>query len=115
MDIKKKKKKLSHDERSRVVRFTTGEPYLEYLPNMLNKDGSVPLSLFRRRRCRPRRNWSSTVDWAERNRKERTLTSKITRTSCLLSASKNTDILFLLFRAYANLECFAAKVRVFDS
>jgi hypothetical protein len=44
--IKKKKKKLSCDERNRVIRFTTGEPYLEYLPNMLNKEGKVQFSLF---------------------------------------------------------------------
>ena len=35
---KKNKKRLSIDERQRVIRFTTGEPYLEYLPNMLSKD-----------------------------------------------------------------------------
>lgn len=96
LEIKKKKKKLSHDERNRVIRFTTGEPYLEYLPNMLSKDASVPLSLFRRRKCRRRKNWSSIVDWEERNRKERISTSKTTKTSSHPSASKNTDILFLL-------------------
>ena len=50
--LKKKKKKLSCDERNRVIRFTTGEPYLEYLPNMLSKDKVIP-SLFRRRSRRP--------------------------------------------------------------
>jgi hypothetical protein len=92
--VKKKKKKLSHDERNRVVRFTTGEPYLEYLPNMLNKEGSVHLPLFRKRRCRPRRNSSSTVAWG-RSRNGGTLTSKIMRTWSPLFALKNIDILLL--------------------
>ena len=39
---KKKKKKLSHDN-PRIVKFSTGEPYLEYLPNMLSKDAKVYL------------------------------------------------------------------------
>jgi hypothetical protein len=47
--MKKKKKKLSIDDRNRVIKFTTGEPYLEYLPNMLNKDGKVLIGLCRRR------------------------------------------------------------------
>ena len=37
---KKKRKKLSHDNQ-RVIKFSTGEPYLEYLPNMLSKDAKV--------------------------------------------------------------------------
>ena len=37
---KKKKKKLSHDN-PRIVKFSTGQPYLEYLPNMLSKDTKV--------------------------------------------------------------------------
>ena len=41
---KKKKKKLSHDN-PRIVKFSTGEPYLEYLPNMLSKDAKVYLYL----------------------------------------------------------------------
>jgi hypothetical protein len=50
--IKKKKKKLSIDDRHRVIKFTTGEPYLEYLPNMLNKDGKVLTLLCRKRNHR---------------------------------------------------------------
>jgi hypothetical protein len=45
-----------------VVRFTTGEPYLEYLPNMLNKEGSVKIDIFRKRKCRLRSSLSSIAD-----------------------------------------------------
>jgi len=34
----KKKKKNFHDNHNRVIKFSTGEPYLEYLPNLLAKE-----------------------------------------------------------------------------
>ena len=50
---KKKKKKLSHDHGNRVIKFSTGEPYLEYLPHMLSsKDKQVH---FLRLRARSRK------------------------------------------------------------
>jgi hypothetical protein len=52
--IKKKKKKLSHDHGNhRVIKFSTGEPYLEYLPNMLSKETKVTVLLFRTRSLKP--------------------------------------------------------------
>lgn len=47
--VKRKKKKFSHDQnQNRVIKFSTGEPYLEYLPHMLAKDANkVFYSIFR--------------------------------------------------------------------
>lgn len=98
--LKKKKKKLSCDERNRVIRFTTGEPYLEYLPNMLSKD-KVLFVLFRRRSRRPsaRRNSSSIAEWptAPRSRRRRRSTSRTMRTSCHRLGSIKSDILICFF------------------
>lgn len=41
LTAKKKKKRLSQDQRN--IKFSTGEPYLEYLPHLLNKDNKVNL------------------------------------------------------------------------
>ena len=70
---KKNKKRLSIDERQRVIRFTTGEPYLEYLPNMLSKD-KVKFYLFRRKNhnnLMQRKNLSSTAAWPTAARSRR--------------------------------------------
>lgn len=47
--VKRKKKKFSHDQnQNRVIKFSTGEPYLEYLPHMLAKDtNKVIFEIFR--------------------------------------------------------------------
>lgn len=40
-DVPQKKKKIKYNNskaNKRVIKFTSGEPYLEYLPNMLNKE-----------------------------------------------------------------------------
>ena len=40
--MKRKKKKFSHDNNhNRVIKFSTGQPYLQYLPHMLAKDNKV--------------------------------------------------------------------------
>jgi hypothetical protein len=52
--VKRKKKKFSQDQNQRVIKFSTGEPYLEYLPHMLAKDNNkVFLDLFRVKNHRP--------------------------------------------------------------
>lgn len=48
--IKKKKKKFSHDHGNRVIKFSTGEPYLEYLPNMLSKETKVKSSFIQNKK-----------------------------------------------------------------
>jgi len=92
---RKKKKKLSHDNH-RVIKFSTGEPYLEYLPNMLSKDTKVRFILFRTKNPRvsvEKRSFlivGSPAVSSEHPRRE--FSESITRTFVQNSRSKNFDI-----------------------